>query len=63
MTIVVTRPRKRRPKPAQAAMIKGDKIVQHTPRGRAWTLPVPDDPEAEARAKAFLQRVIRPRSP
>ena len=37
MTIVTTRPRKR-PKPAQAAEIKVPRIVQHTPRGRAWRL-------------------------
>jgi hypothetical protein len=30
------------------------RIVQHTPRGRAWTLP-PDDPEAKARAVAFFR--------
>jgi hypothetical protein len=60
MTIVTARPRKR-PKPAQAAEIKVPRIVQHTPRGRAWKLPEPD-PEGEARARAFLARVIRPRS-
>jgi hypothetical protein len=60
MTIVTARPRKRPPKPAQAAMIKVPRIVQHTPRGRAWKLP-PDDPEAKARAVAFLSRMIRPR--
>jgi hypothetical protein len=60
MTIVTTRPRKR-PKPAQAALIKVSRIVQHTPRGRAWKLP-PDDPEAKARAVASLARMIRPRS-
>jgi hypothetical protein len=31
------------------------RIVQHTPKGRAWKLP-PDDPEAKARAVAFLER-------
>jgi hypothetical protein len=50
MTIVTTRPRKR-PRPAQAAEIKVPRIVQHTPRGRAWMLPEPD-PAAEARAAA-----------
>jgi hypothetical protein len=50
MTIVTYRPRKRRPKPAQAASIKVPRIVQHTPKGRAWKLP-PDDPEAKARAR------------
>ena len=60
MTIVTTRPRKR-PKPAQAVEIKVPKIVQHTPRGRAWKLPK-RDPEAEARIAAFFARMIRPRS-
>jgi hypothetical protein len=60
MTIVTTRPRKR-PKPAQAAEIKVPRIVQQTPRGRAWKLPEPD-PEAEARVAAFFARMIRPRS-
>ena len=41
-------------KPAQAATIKVPRIVQHTPKGRAWRLPPPDDPEAKARAVAFL---------
>jgi hypothetical protein len=61
MTIVTSCPRKRLAKPAQAATIKVPMIVQHTPKGRAWKLP-PDDPEAKARAVAFLKRVIRPRS-
>ena len=56
MTIVTTRPPKRRPKPAQAATIKVPRIVQHTPKGRAWKLP-PDDPEAKARAAAFFERM------
>ena len=56
MTIVTTRPRKRPAKPAQAATIKVPLIVQHTPKGRAWKLP-PDDPEAKARAVAFLERM------
>jgi hypothetical protein len=60
-TIVTYRHRPKRPaKPAQAATIKVPRIVQHTPKGRAWKLP-PDDPEAKARAVAFLERVIRPR--
>jgi hypothetical protein len=61
MTIVTTRPRKRRAKPAQAATIKVPRIVQHTPKSRAWKLPS-DDPEAKARGVAFLSRMIRPRS-
>jgi hypothetical protein len=31
-------------KPAQAATIKVPRIVQHTPKGRAWKLPEPDGP-------------------
>jgi hypothetical protein len=61
MTIVTTRLRKRRARPAQAALINVPRIVQHTPKGMAWKLP-PPDPEAEARAVAFLTRVNRPRS-
>jgi hypothetical protein len=62
MTIVTTRPRKRPAKPAQAATIKVPRIVQHTPRGRAWRLAalleaLPPDPGAEARAAAFLERM------
>jgi hypothetical protein len=55
MTIVTTRPRKRPAKPAQAATIKVPRIVQHTPRGRAWKLPpdmarqVNDNTRAELR--------------
>ena len=57
MTIVTYRHRPKRPaKPAQAAEIKVPRIVQHTPKGRAWKLP-PDDPEAKARAVAFLERM------
>jgi hypothetical protein len=60
MTIVTNRPRKRA-KPAQTATIKVPRIVQHTSKGRAWKLLEPD-PEAKARAVAFLSRMIRPRS-
>jgi hypothetical protein len=56
MTIVTTRPRPKRTKPAQAAAVKVPKIVQHTPRGRAWKLPEPD-PEAEARVAAFFAKM------
>jgi hypothetical protein len=56
MTIVTTRPRKRSAKLAQAAEIKVPRIVQHTPRGRAWKLPEAD-PEAKARAVAFFERM------
>jgi hypothetical protein len=62
MTIVTNRrPRKRPAKPAQDALIKVPGIVQHTPKGRAWRLPPSDDPEAKARAYAFLERMgIKP---
>jgi hypothetical protein len=46
MTIVTTY-RHRPKRPAKPAQIKVPRIVQHTPRGRAWKLPVPDDPEAK----------------
>ena len=54
MTIVTTCTRKRPAKPAQAAEIKC--LESHTPRGRAWKVP-PPDPEAEARAAAFFERM------
>ena len=53
MTIVTTHPRKR-PKPAQAAEIKVPRIVQHTPRGRAWKLP---EPEVQVRIAALFERM------
>jgi hypothetical protein len=63
MTIVTSRHRKRPPTPAQAVEIKVPRIVQHTPRGRAWKLkPLAPDPKAEARVAAFFARMIQPRS-
>jgi hypothetical protein len=56
MTIVTSCPRKRPAKPAQAATIKVPRIVQHTPRGRAWKLPEPD-PDGRTRAMAFLWKM------
>jgi hypothetical protein len=44
-------------KPAQAATIQVPRIVQPTPKGRAWKLPEPLDPEAEARVAAFFARM------
>jgi hypothetical protein len=62
MTIVTYRHRRKRAaKPAQAEDIKAPWIVQHTPRGRAWEIPAPDA-EADARVKAFFERMVRPRS-
>jgi hypothetical protein len=58
---IVTNRRPKRQKPAQAATIRVPRIVQHTPKGRAWKLPEPD-PEADARVTAFFERMIRPRS-
>lgn len=51
MTIVTNRGlRRKRQKPAtQAIPLTVPRIVQHTPRGMAWKLPLPDDPEADAR--------------
>jgi hypothetical protein len=60
--IVMNRPRKPPQKPAQAASIKVSRIVQHTPKGRAWRVPakLPPDPEADAQVAAFFARMIRP---
>jgi hypothetical protein len=35
------------------------RIVQHTPRGKAWKLrePLPPDPEADARIAAFFAKM------
>ena len=46
-------PRRRPAKPTQAALIKVPRVVEHTPKGRAWRLPPPDDPEAKAKAVAL----------
>ena len=48
---------------SQAATIAVPRIVQHTPRGRAWKVqaPIEPDPEADARVAAFLARMVRPR--
>jgi hypothetical protein len=63
LVIVTARPPRKRPaKPAQAAEIKVPRIVQTTPRGRAWRVPadLPPDPEADAQVAAFFARMIRP---
>jgi hypothetical protein len=58
--IVTYRHRRKRPsKPAQAAEIKVPRIVQHTPKVRAWKVLAPDA-EADAKVKAFFDRMIRP---
>ena len=55
MTIVTSSSRKRPAKAAQAAKIQVARIVQHTPRGRAWKLS--PDPEAKARAVEFFAKM------
>jgi hypothetical protein len=61
MTIVTTRHRpKRSPKPALAAAIKTPRIVQHSPRGKAWRIALEPDPEADARIAAYMARMVRP---
>jgi hypothetical protein len=61
MTIATRHRPKRPPKAAQAAAIKVPRIVEHTPKERAWK-PEPLDPEAKARVAAFFARmVIKPK--
>jgi hypothetical protein len=60
MTIVTYRP-KRQAKPA--VEIKVPRIVQHTPKGKAWRLkPLEPDPEADERVADLMARMVRPRS-
>jgi hypothetical protein len=56
MTIVSSRPpRRKRPKSAE---ITAPRVVQHTPKGRAWRVKeLEPDPEADARVEAFLERM------
>jgi hypothetical protein len=62
--IVTARP-PRRKRPAKAAMpveIKAPRVVQTTPKGRAWTVKeLEPDPEADARVAEFFARMILPR--
>jgi len=59
MTIVTNRHRPKRPtKPA--VEIKVPRIVQHTPRGRAWRVELPPDEAADAGIAAFMARMVRP---
>lgn len=61
--IVTSRPPRRRnpAKAAQAAEIAVPRVVQHTPKGRAWRLKeLEPDPDADARVAAFFDRMIRP---
>jgi hypothetical protein len=62
MTLVTTHRRPKRPaKPA--VEIKVPRIVQHTPKGKAWRLkPIGPDPEADARVADLMARMVRPRT-
>jgi hypothetical protein len=54
--IVTNRPPRR--KRSKAAEITASRIVQHTPKGRAWRVKeLEPDPEADARVEAFFQRM------
>lgn len=56
--IVTSRHRRKRPKSAQPVEITAPRIVQHTPKGRAWQLQkLERDPEGEARVIAFFRRM------
>jgi hypothetical protein len=59
MIVTYRRRRKRPAKPAQAATIAVPRIVQQTPKGRAWTLPAPE-PDPEADSKVAAKRMIGP---
>jgi hypothetical protein len=60
MTIVTSPHRRKRPqRPAQAATIAVPRIVQQTPRGRAWK-PLANDPKADASVAAFFQAAAAP---
>jgi hypothetical protein len=60
--IVHARPPRKRPAPAVAAVLTGFCIVTTTMPGKPRQPPVdsPDDPEADARVKAFFAKMIRP---
>jgi hypothetical protein len=59
--IVIARPPKRTTRKQPQPAITGPVIVKRERRKPAVELPV--DPEAEARARAFLARMIRPVDP
>jgi hypothetical protein len=62
MTVVTYRHRPKRPtKPA--VEIKVPRIVQHPPKGKAWRLraPIEPDPQADARVADLIARMVRPR--
>jgi hypothetical protein len=59
--IVTYRRRKRPHKTADRPETKAPRIIQHTRRGRAWKV-LPPDAEADARVKAFMDRMIKPRT-
>jgi len=59
MTIVTARHRSKRPaKPV--VEIKSPRIVQHTPKGRAWRVALEPDQAADERVRAFIAKVVRP---
>jgi hypothetical protein len=61
MTIVTSRHRpKRSPKLALAAAIKVPRVVEHSPRGRAWRVALEPDEAADRRVAQFMAKVIRP---
>lgn len=61
MIVTARPPRRRPPKPAQPAEITAPRIVQQTPKGRAWRLrELEPDAKADARVAAFFDRMIKP---
>ena len=56
MIITNRPPRRKRPAKSEQA-IEGPRVVQTTPKGRGWKLPLQPDPEADARVRAFFERM------
>ena len=42
------------------AAIKVPRIVEHSPRGRAWRVDLPPDDAADRRVAEFIARMVRP---
>ena len=61
MVVTYRQRRKPAPKAVESAAIKVPRVVQQTPRGRAWKTPAPDA-EADARVAEFFKRMIRPQA-
>jgi hypothetical protein len=56
--MIVTAKPVRRKRPKSSPEIVVPRIVQHTPRGRAWRVrDLELDPEADARVAAFFERM------